>query len=91
MKIIDYVINESIEDDLKLGYKFPYNASEILCSENVFVIDKYFEDVIREEINNEIVSLEECAEGLDNLKIVNKDEQDNVTNEIIENVGKKGK
>lgn len=43
--MIDYISNEpKNENDHKLGYKFPYFASEILSSENVFIIDKFFEE-----------------------------------------------
>jgi hypothetical protein len=34
------------EDSLSVGYKFPFNACEILCSENNFIVDK-LTDVVR--------------------------------------------
>jgi hypothetical protein len=44
-KLIDYIsIEPKNENEHKLGYKFPYFASEILASENVFIIDKFFEE-----------------------------------------------
>jgi hypothetical protein len=33
------------EDDLKTGHKYPFNACEILSSENNFIIDKLFESI----------------------------------------------
>lgn len=32
------------EDDPKKGHKYPFNACEILCSENAFIIDKIMEN-----------------------------------------------
>lgn len=61
---MDYIIKEPTVDEFKIGYKYPFNSSEILCSENVFVIDKFFEDAnktIKEE------SEEEQSEG-ENLR-----------------------
>ncbi len=43
-KLIDYVTKMPIEDDQKIGHKFPFNASEILCSNNMRIINKYFND-----------------------------------------------
>jgi hypothetical protein len=43
-KLINYIIKDPETDDQRTGHKYPYNASEILCSENLLVIDKFFED-----------------------------------------------
>lgn len=43
-KLIDYATKMPIEDDLKIGHKYPFNACEILCSENEFIVDKIFEN-----------------------------------------------
>jgi len=44
-KLLDYILQEPPKDcDKKYGHKFPYYACEILCSENVFLLEKYFED-----------------------------------------------
>ncbi len=44
INIMNYIIKEPEVDDKKIGYKYPYNACEILCSESVFIIDKFFEE-----------------------------------------------
>lgn len=31
-------------DELNIGHKYPFNACEILCSENSFIIDKLIEN-----------------------------------------------
>lgn len=41
--LIDFIIKEPTSDDHDYGHKFPFNASEILVSENGFFIDKFFE------------------------------------------------
>ena len=33
-----------IDDDLKIGHKYPFNACEILCSENSFIIDEILDN-----------------------------------------------
>ena len=49
-KLMDYALKEPNPDaDKKLGHKFPYFACEILCSENVFILEKFFEDVNKHE------------------------------------------
>jgi hypothetical protein len=84
---VNYISKEPSSDDQKTGYKFPFNSSEILCSENVFVIDKFFEDLnntsIDEKENIEeagvdlrtsIVfnhAVESIKEGVENLNIEN--------------------
>ena len=50
-KFIDYISIEPVdENDHKSSYKYPYFASEILASENVFIIDKFFEE--EEEVSS---------------------------------------
>jgi len=53
-KLLDFILKEPHKDsDIKSGYKFPYFACEILCSENVFLIEKYFEDSNKAEETKE--------------------------------------
>ena len=42
-KLIDYTTKIPKEDNQKIGYKFPFNASEILCSNNMNILNKFFE------------------------------------------------
>ena len=43
--MIHYITVEPSEDaDKNVGYKFPFNACEILSSENLAIIDKFFEE-----------------------------------------------
>lgn len=42
--LIDFVIKEPSEDDHKRGHKFPFNACEILCSDNPVIVSKLFDE-----------------------------------------------
>ena len=42
--LIDYVIREPTEDEHKRGHKFPFNACEILCSDNPVIVSKLFDE-----------------------------------------------
>ena len=48
-KLIDYCLKMPEVDEPKKGYKFPFNATEILCSYNLAIIDKFFEKSNDEE------------------------------------------
>lgn len=66
-KLIDYISVEPLnENDQKSSFKFPYFASEILTSENPFIIDKFFEEdeVSENEKNSEIQK--------DEIKVINR-------------------
>ena len=41
-KLIDYSTKMPTIEDQKLGHKYPFNATEILCSDNIILIDKIF-------------------------------------------------
>jgi hypothetical protein len=49
MKFMDYVIKEPINDEPKKGHKYPFNSCEVLCSQNVFLVDKYFENISEDD------------------------------------------
>jgi len=42
--LLKYVVREPEKDEHKTGYKYPFNAAEILSSENSYLLDKFFED-----------------------------------------------
>ena len=42
IKLIDYSLKMPTEDDPKKGHKFPFNATEIICSHNSAITDKFF-------------------------------------------------
>ena len=44
IKLIDYSLKMPTEDDPKKGHKFPFNATEIICSSNSVITDKFFEN-----------------------------------------------
>lgn len=48
--LIDYIIKEPLSDDQNIGHKYPFNASEILVSENGFFIDKYYEGLRNDDM-----------------------------------------
>ena len=43
-KLIDYSTKMPLEDELRTGHKYPFNACEILCSDNPFILDKIIEN-----------------------------------------------
>jgi hypothetical protein len=42
-QLIDYATKMPLEDDYRKGHKFPFNACEIICSENGFILEKLLE------------------------------------------------
>jgi len=40
-KLIDYSTKMPTNEDQKYGHKFPFNATEILCSDNIILIEKF--------------------------------------------------
>ncbi len=64
IEFIDYIIQEPSTDDYNIGYKFPFNACEVLCSENVYVINKLFENSSKkdevENLNKSNIDIEEA-------------------------------
>lgn len=52
--LMDYMLKEPSKDcEHKIGHKFPYFSCEILCSENVFLLEKYFEDCNKQDDNKD--------------------------------------
>jgi hypothetical protein len=48
MKLIDFIIVEPKDaEDKNSGYKFPFNACDILSSENLTIVDKFFEEELQ--------------------------------------------
>jgi hypothetical protein len=43
-KLFEYATKHPESNENKIGHKFPFNASEILCSETAYIIDKIFEE-----------------------------------------------
>jgi len=43
-KLINYSTKKPEKDEYSTGHKFPFNACEILCSQNSFIIDKLIEN-----------------------------------------------
>ena len=68
IKLIDYSLKMPTEDDPKKGHKFPFNATEIICSSNSVITDKFFE-------NNEKKKQIEKDEKMDIEKEETKKEQ----------------
>jgi hypothetical protein len=44
ISLINYVIREPSADGHKIGYKYPFNAAEILSGDNTALLDRFFED-----------------------------------------------
>ena len=51
-QLIDYSIKMPKSNDHKIGYQFPFNATEILCSNTVTMQEKIMNEVKDEEIEN---------------------------------------
>ncbi len=75
-KLIDYATTIPKEDDQKYGHKFPFNATEILTSNNMKIINKYFGI---ENENNEDNNFEKDINNNDN-------NNDNINNNINDNI-----
>lgn len=84
-KLIDYSTKIPKEDDQKFGHKFPFNATEILTSNNMEIINKYFG--IIENKNNEDNNFENNIINNNNIDddddVVNIKEDNNNLNENI--------
>ncbi len=69
-KLIDYATTIPKEDDQKYGHKFPFNATEILTSNNMKIINKYF------GIDNENNEDNNFEKNINNIDKINDDEDD---------------
>ena len=76
-KLIDYSIKMPEIDDNKIGHKFPFNSTEILCCDNGAITDIFLKE-------NQVVIVENIKEkekiidvDNDNLKIEEKKEEEN--------------
>ena len=49
-KLIDYATKMPTSDDQKIGHKYPFNATELLCCDNNGIIDKLMNEI---QIDNE--------------------------------------
>ena len=79
-KLIDYTTKIPKEDNQKIGYKFPFNASEILCSNNMNILNKFFES--KKEKKKNINPDDDDLVNLNNID-VNIPEKKNEGNEEI--------
>jgi uncharacterized protein YdcH (DUF465 family) len=60
--LIAYIIKEPLLNEHDTGYKFPFNACEILSAENMTLIDKFF------ELDDEISSKSEEGDEFEDLE-----------------------
>ena len=44
-KLIDYSTKMPSEDEFKKGHKYPFNATEILCSNNKDILDRFLNEI----------------------------------------------
>ena len=58
-KLIDYATKMPTSDDQKIGHKFPFNATEILCADNSSIQEK----IMKETLLNDIEPNEEQNEN----------------------------
>ena len=61
-KLIDYATKMPASDDKKVGHKFPFNATELLCCDNSKIIEHLMNEVPFKEENEEVKKEEEKKE-----------------------------
>ena len=84
LKLIDFVIQEPInDDDKKIGFKYPFNACDILCSENLAIIDKFFDEDLNVNENKNYESSKDEENYFENNEIKNKILESNPENNEI--------
>ena len=44
-KLIDYATKMPASDDQKIGHKYPFNATELLCCDNNGIIEKFMNEI----------------------------------------------
>ena len=44
-KLIDYATRLPKSDEKSIGYKFPFNATELLCSDNTSILSRFMNEV----------------------------------------------
>ena len=44
-KLIDYATKMPASDDQKIGHKFPFNATELLCCDNTIIVDRIMNEL----------------------------------------------
>jgi len=88
INILKYVVKEPESNDHKIGYKFPFNASELLSGENTYIIDKFFEDSNPEEEGEkyEEIDEEETNKRGDSLYTQNDDGSKGEKNDIKDEI-----
>ena len=75
-KLIDYSTKTPSLDEYKTGHKFPYNATQILLSENKDILDRIFNQIKIYDDNYESEENEDDEENyIDKKKYEEKDEE----------------
>ena len=98
-KLIDYAIKIPEKDELSIGHKYPFNACQIICSDNGLNINKLLKmplaKIIKEK-NEKMKNLKDEQgkekrndEKEENIKIVEKENEKGNEKEIIEKENKK--
>ena len=44
-KLIDYATKMPASDEQKVGHKYPFNATELLCCDNSAIIEKFMNEI----------------------------------------------
>ena len=89
-KLIDYATKMPRSDDKKIGYKYPFNATELLCSDNIGIMERFMNefrlggDSDDDEDEKDEGEKENNEEGNETNEKVENDEQDNHENENVD-------
>ena len=100
-KLINYAIKIPEKDELSIGHKYPFNACQIICSDNGLNINKLLKmplaKIIKEKkekmknLKDEQGKEKRNDEKEENIKIVEKENEKGNEKEIIEKENKKEK
>ena len=88
LKLIDYSMKMPKSNDQKIGYLYPFNATEILCSLTPTIQNKLMHEKKNDNLNNHNNTKKEEEKnenGIQNLNI-NFNEENNETNREIQNL-----
>ena len=87
-KLIDYATKMPKSEEKNVGYKYPFNATELLCCDNIGIMDKFMNEI---KMGGDSSDEEEEKEEKEDVKENNEEEgneEKNEGNEKVDNVEK---
>ena len=77
-KLIDYATKMPKSDEKSVGYKYPFNATELLCCDNIGIMDKFMNEI---KMGGDSSDEEEEKEEKEEVKENNEEEGNEEKNE----------